>query len=430
MNSLGVNFTGCPGPPHRLLDARAKLSRAIKGENMVPTNMLESQPKQPKKPQMLSAKELTGAPLISYVPKHRKVKKKISEPFEKGSKSSLQVRQRHISDQNLTSQAQVHNFYQGQNLYQKMMADQGFAYVQDFYRNPSFSVVHRQTVSYHQQSMLRKETFSKSFDNLSDTLSISSDESDNFKPRIIRPRRRRKKEKRHMPPVSVSEEVCLGSEKQCLPTGLLSAESSFDSRSESGNSEEESPPIKPRRKLASTLSVPAYSSYMHMENNNLKFGSPSSGSDYCSMTSTTNESPPTSPPSSSYEPLFDSDSGSTESVPENYQSMDQLPIGSSAQRSGHKPLKMTKSTSCSFFQSPKVGHKGVTIGNERLEKHQSIPLRKTNSWAFTTNCNTERISNGTEGGEFSLFLPGRSIDLLSGIRKHLSRLDLQDEEEN
>ena len=233
-----------------------------------------------------------------------------------------------------------------------------------------------------------------------------------------------------MPPVSVSEEVCLGSEKQCLPTGLLSAESSFDSRSESGNSEEESPPIKPRRKLASTLSVPAYSSYMHMENNNLKFGSPSSGSDYCSMTSTTNESPPTSPPSSSYEPLFDSDSGSTESVPENYQSMDQLPIGSSAQRSGHKPLKMTKSTSCSFFQSPKVGHKGVTIGNERLEKHQSIPLRKTNSWAFTTNCNTERISNGTEGGEFSLFLPGRSIDLLSGIRKHLSRLDLQDEEEN
>ena len=189
MNSLGVNFTGCPGPPHRLLDARGKLSRAIKGENMVPTNMLESQQKPPKKPQMLSAKELTGAPLISYVPKHRKVKKKISEPFEKGSKSSLQVRQRHISDQNLTSQAQVHNFYQGQNLYQKMMADQGFAYVQDFYRNPSFSVVHRQTDSYHQQSMLRKETFSKSFDNLSDTLSISSDESDNFKPRIIRPRR-------------------------------------------------------------------------------------------------------------------------------------------------------------------------------------------------------------------------------------------------
>merc|ERR1719342_186878 len=32
---------------------------------------------------MLSAKELTGAPLISYVPKNRKLKKKISEPVGK-----------------------------------------------------------------------------------------------------------------------------------------------------------------------------------------------------------------------------------------------------------------------------------------------------------------------------------------------------------
>ena len=33
------------------------------------------------------------------------------------------------------------------------------------------------------------DTFTKSFDTLSDTFSVSSDESENFVPRIIRPRR-------------------------------------------------------------------------------------------------------------------------------------------------------------------------------------------------------------------------------------------------
>merc|ERR1719430_1485349 len=379
---------------------------------------------------MLSAKELTGAPLISYVPKNRKLKKKISEPLETERKFNFQARQRHSSEQSLThliNQAQVPSYYLGQNLYHKLMGDQGFVYLQDFYRNPSFSIVHRQTVSYqHTTTNLRKENVSKSFDNLSDTFSVSSDESDNFIPRIIRPRRRRKKEKRRTAaaPVTEQEEACLGSEKQWLPTGLLSAESSFDSRSESGCSEEETPPVHQRRKLAPTLSVPTYTSYQYREYSTLPCDR-SSGSDYCSMTSTSSDTPP----SSSTDQLFDSDSGSTKSVPDSSQSVDQLPIGSTAQNSGHQPLTMTKSTSCSYFRSPKVAQKGVNFGKETSESHKQIPLRKTNSWAFATSSGTDAVSPRSEGGDFSLFSPGRSIDLLPGIRKHLSRLDLQAEDE-
>merc|ERR1719309_1279398 len=382
---------------------------------------------------MMSAKELTGAPLISYVPKNRKLKKKISEPLEKEQKASFAERQRHSSEQSLThllNTGPVPNYYLGQNLYQKLLADQGLVYLQDFYRNPAFPILQRQTNSNlfsHPHSNLRRENVSKSFDNLSDTLSMSSDESDNFIPRIIRPRRRRKKEKRRNAAVSVQEqeESCLGSEKQWLPTGLLSAESSFDSRSESGSSEEEAPPVHHRRKLAPTLSVPAYSSYHYNEYSN-RPADRNSGSDYCSMTSTSSDTPP----SSSTDQLFDSDSGSTKSVPDSSQSVDQLPIGSTAQNSGHQPLKMTKSTSCSYFRSPKVAQKGVNFGKDAVDKHRPIPLRKTNSWAFTTSSTTDALKAGSEGGEFSLFSPGRSIDLLSGIRKHLSRLDLQDEEES
>merc|ERR1711892_491634 len=145
---------------------------------------------------MLSAKELTGAPLISYVPKNRKLKKKISEPLEKERKSEFAARQRHSSEQSLThllSSAPVPSYYLGQNLYHKLLADQGLVYLQDFYRNPAFSILQRQTITstfHHQNTNLRRENVSKSFDNLSDTFSMSSDESDNFIPRIIRPRRR------------------------------------------------------------------------------------------------------------------------------------------------------------------------------------------------------------------------------------------------
>merc|ERR1719228_243192 len=337
---------------------------------------------------MLSAKELTGAPLISYVPKNRKLKKKISEPLEKERKSNFVSRQRHSSEQSLNhllSSGPVPNYYLGQNLYHKLLADQGLVYLQDFYRSPAFTILQRQTITntlhhHHHHTNLRRENVSKSFDNLSDTFSLSSDESDNFIPRIIRPRRRRKKEKRRTAaaPVSEQEEACLGSEKQWLPTGLLSAESSFDSRSESGSSEEEAPPVHQRRKLAPTLSVPAYTSYQYREYSTLPCDR-SSGSDYSSMTSTYSDTPLTSPPTSSNDHLFDSDSGSTRSVPENNQSMDQLPIGSTAQNSGHQPLKITKSTSCSYFRSPKVAQKGVNFGKDAVDKHRPIPLRKTNS---------------------------------------------------
>merc|ERR1719477_371246 len=76
---------------------------------------------------MLSAKELTGAPLISYVPKNRKLKKKISEPLEKERKPNFVARQRHSSEQSLNhllSSGPVPNYYLGQNLYHKLLADQ------------------------------------------------------------------------------------------------------------------------------------------------------------------------------------------------------------------------------------------------------------------------------------------------------------------
>lgn len=434
MNNYGVAITGCPGPPHRMTNPRLKQVQGIpqkKGQNC-----LQPQMEQPRKPPMLSAKELTGAPLISYVPKNRKLKKKISEPLEKERKSHLAARQRHSSEQSLThllSSAPVPNYYLGQNLYHKLLADQGLVYLQDFYRNPAFTILQRQTITntlhHHHHTNLRRENVSKSFDNLSDTFSLSSDESDNFIPRIIRPRRRRKKEKRKSAavPASEQEESCLGSEKQWLPTGLLSAESSFDSRSESGSSEEEAPPVHHRRKLAPTLSVPAYTSFPYNEYST-RPADRSSGSDYCSLTSTSSDTPLTSPPSSSTDHLFDSDSGSTKSVPDTHQCVDQLPIGSTAQNSGHQPLKMTKSTSCSYFRSPKVAQKGVNFDKDTADTHKPIPLRKTNSWAYTTS--SDSLSPRSEGGQFSLFSPGRSIDLLSGIRKHLSRLDLQAEEES
>lgn len=395
---------------------------------------------------MLTAKELTGAPLISYVPKSRKLRKKISEPVgkektllrqaeangnvstiinnnNKGAMEQQERRQRHASDH---SQQQERfalppsHFYAGQNLYHKLLQDHSQTNLQDFYRNPTFSVHRHAVLQSHQQQhqqqqhSIARHPISKSFDNLSDTFSVSSDESENFVPRIIRPRRRRKKEKVRSKTTGgaggENEESCascLGSEKQWLPTGLLSAESSFDSRSEgSGSSEEEvtinSLPV--RRKLAPTLSVPAYiTSY--------------AGSDYSSMTSSSSG---TSPPSSSTDQLFDSDSAPSS------------PSSSSSSSSSPPPrkplLKQTKSTSCSYFRSPKVTQKGVgfpSAGGETGEvgPGRSRPLRKTHSWAPLT-------SYPASAQEFSLFSPGSSIDLLSGIRQNLSRLDLRSEEDD
>jgi len=342
------------------------------------------------------------------------------------------LRQRHASDHSQQQQQQQRfvpppsQFYVGQNLYHKLLQEHSQANIQDFYRNPAFSgyrhAVQQQQHHHHQQQQQhpiarRDHPISKSFDNLSDTFSVSSDESENFIPRIIRPRRRRKKEKVRGGALKVgggeneeSSTSCLGSEKQWLPTGLLSAESSFDSRSEgSGSSEEEvtinSLPV--RRKLATALSVPAYiTSY--------------AGSDYSSMTSSSSDTPP----SSSTDQLFDSDSAQSS------------PSSSSSSSSSSSPppskplLKQTKSTSCSYFRSPKVTQKGVGYscaaaeGGEQAGQPRCRPLRKTHSWAPLTS------PASTQGSEFSLFSPGSSIDLLSGIRQNLSRLDLSSEGDN
>merc|ERR1719225_1352097 len=131
------------------------------------------------------------------------------EQQEKGG-----LRQRHASDHCQQQQQRFvpppSQFYVGQNLYHKLLQDHSQANLQDFYRNPAFSgfrhaVQQQQQQQHHhqQQQQLQQQhqiarrdhPISKSFDNLSDTFSVSSDESENFIPRIIRPRRRRKKEK-------------------------------------------------------------------------------------------------------------------------------------------------------------------------------------------------------------------------------------------
>jgi hypothetical protein len=78
----------------------------------------------------LSAQELTGAPLISYVPKNRRVKKKMSEP---------NLRARHSSQP---------SFYLGQNLYRNLQ-------LQDFYHNPVYGVHSSPYVSGNQATNLR-----------------------------------------------------------------------------------------------------------------------------------------------------------------------------------------------------------------------------------------------------------------------------------
>ena len=82
------------------------------------------------------------------------------------------------------------------SIFQKLMVDRGYPYLQDFYQNPTFAnrTNLRQEQSRgdsYQHYPLRRDKLgsSKSSENLSDTISVTSEEEDNFKPRIIRPRR-------------------------------------------------------------------------------------------------------------------------------------------------------------------------------------------------------------------------------------------------
>jgi len=404
MSQDGSDISGCPGrPPHRQLRLSKSSGSSLGGAS---------------KP-VLSAKDLTGAPLISLVPcKTRKVR-----PGPGPTSRKYYERQRHSSEQgNIPS-----SYYAGQHLYQKLLVDQGYPYLQDFYQNPTFGSRSNprqagREESSRQQSLVnmrrdkRHLTTSKSYDNLSDTLSVTSEESDNFKPRIIRPRRRRKKEKRlrvSQVSLTVAEQEeegcsasCLGSENQWLPTGLLSAESDPDpdTRSDTATSDEEveesmSSKRRGHRKLGGTLSVPTYS-YQLREGYSQET---TIGSDYYSLTSSSSCSP-NSPQSSSSDQLCDSDNG----MPGQHPSL-------TSSRSYNQ-------YSNSYFRSPKLTQK-VETEKKAPVKSRQLPLRKTQSWALGS-------SNNNKLGEFSLFSPGKSIDLLSGIRKHLSRLDLNEEDTN
>jgi len=171
-----------------------------------------------------------------------------------------------------------------------------------------------------------------------------------------------------------------------LPTGLLSAEDT-ESAGDSGREEErgcgssstdtEQRPgrVGGHRKLAATLSVPAYTHPATLAYGLSEHSSSSSvGSDYYSQGSHV------SPGSSEEE--------------------DQQP------------------TSCSYFRSPQLDTK-LSRPTERAR------LRKTNSWAYPGS----GAHASTQAGAFSLFSPGTSTDLLSGIRKHLSKIDLNEPEE-
>jgi len=371
---------------------------------------LQQQKQQQPLKKQLSAKELTGAPLISYVPRNRKIKKKISEP---------NLRSRHCSQP---------SFYQGQNLYRNIQ-------IQDFYQNPIYAM-QTKPVFLSQAQKIRRESM-VSTDTLSDSYSISSDDLENFVPRIIRPRRRRKKDKKEKKPTNEEEkdETCLGSEKQWLPQGLLSAESSFDSRSESGSSEEDNPIV--RRKLGPALSMPVYPFYQNPLMGGLYGGGAGAPtSDYCSLNSNSSDTPP----SSSTDHLCDSDSSRSESEQTKAASfgldsatkpgfgLDSATKPGFGLDSATKPgfgldpvakpaLKQTKSISSSFFRSPKMAAK-----QESKDDKTKRILRKTNSWHPAPNTDESRAS-------FSLFSPAGSIDLLSGIRKNLSKLELNSDEE-
>jgi len=383
------------------------------------TTLVPQQQLQQKK--QLSAKELTGAPLISYVPRNRKVKKKTSDS---GASSASVVRSRHCSQP---------NYYLGQNLYRNIQ-------IQDFYHNPIYAMQSTPVFTSHHNHTSLRESMCTSCDTLSDSYSLSSDDFDNFLPRIIRPRRRRKKEKKEkkkrkevrnvkdlerdgVKDDKDETESCLGSEKQWLPQGLLSAESSYDSRSESGSSVEDAPV---HRKLGPALSMPAYHTFaqstVHLVQDDsvtvgetLTAGVDNATSDYSSLNSNSSDTLP----SSSTDHLCDSDSSRSDSEQsETTRLKNGVSSTNTNSESGQKsPLKLVKSTSSSFFRSPKMASK-LEVRDERTKRL----LRKTNSWNPAPKQEEFRAS-------FSLFSPAGSIDLLSGIRKNLRKLDLNCEDE-
>ena len=132
-----------------------------------------------------------------------------------------------------------------------------------------------------------------------------------------------------------------------------------------------------------------------------------------------------------------------------YSQGSQVSPGSSEEEDHHQP------TSCSYFRSPQLDTKvGPSYSccsccscDQLCVLQLSRPterarLRKTNSWAYPgsgAHASTQVTNyldilfyispSPCQAGAFSLFSPGTSTDLLSGIRKHLSKIDLNEPEE-
>jgi len=302
-------------------------------------------------------------------------------------------------------------------------------------------------------------------DAMFDSNSVSSEDLEHFLPRIIRPRRRRKKDRKEKAlqnqddkqtdkqatkgqgkeaktkvkgstnaegqQVEGEEPEMLGSEKQWLPQGLLSAESSYDSRSESGSSIEETILASGHRKLSAALSMPVYPSYAAPIYFN-PINKPSETSDYSSLTSNSSEYQSSNSNSSdthTSDNQCDSDSrseaNSTPSFEVEEEGGEAKQSTSDKQKTQDKHVNkqdkpiLVKSTSSSFFRSPKMSGRHETYSPTELRKRN---LRKTNSWHPNTHQDDSMAT-------FSLFSPAGSIDLLSGIRKNLSKLDVNSETE-
>merc|ERR1719264_2391042 len=184
------------------------------------------------------------------------------------------------------------------------------------------------------------------------------------------------------------------------PRGLLSAESESngdsarsdpESGSETGDSDKER---RGHRKLGVTLSVPTYTSYASSEHSRSSVASETGSEDTCNGHVT--------------------------------QRADTCGGHVKGGTKSHSPLSATKSftypdiettTSCSYFRSPKLNTK--MMGDTKVPRTpERSRLRKTNSWAYPVSGSSQ----------FSLFSPGTSTDLLSGIRKHLSKIDLHETE--
>ena len=122
-------------------------------------------------------------------------------------------------------------------------------------------------------------------------------------------------------------------------------------------------------------------------------------------------------------------SSSVSSASDMYRVSPVSPVNSDTDTNTFNYDKTISSTS-SYFRSPKLSPKVIRYSNKnfidlcnskqvgKATFQERARLRKTNSWAYPTN---------SELTEFSLFSPATNNDILSGVRKHLSKIDINEE---